>query len=146
MANTQDFTAFFKDVPFAFDAAVVTDAWKTSATFGERFSAIALDAASKSNDITTNTVKETLAQLRTVTKVQDEPADYAKVFSDFGAAQAELLKAHFEALGEIAKLAQSDASELLSTTGQQITEQGNKAANDAGAKANAAVSKAAKAA
>lgn len=145
MANTQDFTTFFKDIP-AFDAAVVTDAWKTGAAFGERFSAIALDAAGKSNDITANTVQETLALLRTVTKVQDAPADYAKVLSDFGTAQAELAKTHFEALGEVAKLAQNDATELLATTGQQITEQGSKAANDAGTKANAAVSKAAKAA
>lgn len=146
MANTQDFTSFFKDVPFAFDAAVVTDAWKTCATFGERFTAIALDAASKSNDITTRTVQETLAQLRTVTKVQDAPADYAKVFSDFSAAQAERVKAHFEALGDVAKLAQSDAAELLTTAGQHITEQGSKAANDAGTKAKAVVSNAAKAA
>lgn len=146
MANNQDFTNFFKDVPFAFDSAAVTDAWKTGATFGERFAAIAVDAANKSNDITTNTVKEALTFLRTVTKVQDEPAEYTKVVSNFGTAQAELVKTHFEALGDVAKLAQSDATELMATTGQQITEQGSKAANDAGTKAKAAVSKAAKAA
>lgn len=146
MANTQDFTAFFKDLPVAFDTAAVTDAWKTAATFGERFSAIALDAAGQSNDIATNTAKETLAQLRSVTKVQDAPEDYAKAVTDFGTAQTELLKAHFDALGAVAKQAQGDAAELLQTTGQQVAEQGTKAANDAGSKAKAAVSKAAKAA
>lgn len=146
MANTQDFTTFFKDVPFAFDSAVVTDAGKTAATFGERFTAIAVDAANKSTDITTNTVKETLALLRAVTKVQDDATEYTKVISDFGAAQAELVKTHFEAIGDVAKLVQSDATELMATTGQHITEQGNKAANDAGTKAKAAASKAAKAA
>lgn len=146
MANTQDFTNFFKDVPFAFDSAVVADAWKTAATFGERFTAIAVDAASKSNDISTNAVKETLAVLGTVTKVQDDPADYTKVVSDFGTAQAVLVKTHFEALGDVAKLAQSDASELLATTAQHFTEEGSKAANDAGTKTKAAVRKTAKAA
>ena len=146
MTNTQDFTNFFKNAPTAVDSAAVTDAWKTWATFGERFSAIAVDAASKSNDITSNTVKETLALLRTVTKVQDEPADYTKVVSDFGTAQSELVKTHFEALGDVAKLAQNDATELLTTTGQRITEQGSKAANDAETKANTAASKATKAA
>ena len=146
MANTQDFTNFFKDLPTAIDTAALTDAWKTSATFGERFAAIALDAAKASNDITKNTVEETLAQLRDVTKAQDAPADYAKVFNDFGAAQAELLKGHFEALGEVAKQTQSDTAELLSSAGQQVSEQSKKAANDAGTKAKAAVNKAAKAA
>lgn len=86
MANTQDFTNFFKTAPAAFDTAAVTDAWKTWATFGERFGAIALDAANRSNDITTKTVKETLTLLRGVTTAQDAPADYTKVVSDFGAA------------------------------------------------------------
>ena len=146
MTNTQDFINIFKTVPTAVDSAAMIDAWKTWATFGERFSAIAVDAASKSTDITANTVQETLALLRTVTKVQDEPADYTKVVADFGAAQSELVKAHFEALGDVAKLAQNDATELLTTTGQHITEQGSKAANDAGTKAKAAASKTAKAA
>ena len=109
MANTQDFTNFFKTAPAAFDTAAVTDAWKTWATFGERFSAIALDAANKSNDITTKTVKDTLALLRGVTDGQDAPADYTKVVSDFGTAQTELVKTHFEALGDVAKAAQTDA-------------------------------------
>lgn len=65
---------------------------------------------------------------------------------DFGAAQSELVKAHFEALGDVAKLAQNDATGLLTTTGQHITEQGSKAANDAGTKAKVAASKTAKAA
>ena len=146
MAKTQDFTAFFKDLPVAFDTGAVTDAWKFAAAFGERFSAIALDAAGQSTDITTNTVKETLTQLRNVTRVQDEPADYAKAVTDFGTAQTDLLKAHFDALGAVAKQAQGDAAELLQTTGKQVAEQGTKTANDAGSKAKAAVSKAAKAA
>ncbi len=44
MTNTQDFTSFFKAAPAAIDTAAMTDAWKTWATFGERFSAIARDA------------------------------------------------------------------------------------------------------
>ncbi|TDL81723.1 phasin, PhaP [Meridianimarinicoccus aquatilis] len=146
MTNIQDFTSFFKAVPTGVDSATMTDAWKIWATFGERFSAITLDAANKSNDITTKTVKDTLALLRTVSKVQDEPADYAKVVSDFGAAQSELVKTHFESLGDVAKLAQTDATELMTTTGQHIAEQGSKAANDAGTKVKTAASKATKAA
>jgi hypothetical protein len=146
MAKTQDFTSFLKDVPVAFDADAVTNAMKTSASFSERFSAIAIDAAEKSNDITTNTVKKSLTLLRGVTDVQDEPADYAKAMTDFATAQSNLVKAHFEALGDVAKLAQSNATELFATTGRQVTEQSTKAANDAGAKAKAAASKAAAAA
>ncbi|PWR02055.1 Phasin [Meridianimarinicoccus roseus] len=146
MANKQDFTTFFKTAPAAFNTAAVTDAWKTWATFGERFSAIALDAANKSNDVTTNTVKESLKLLRDVTSAQNAPTDYTKVVSDFGTSQAELVKTHFQALGDVAKLAQNDATELLSTTGQHITEQGSKAANAAQASAKAASGKNARAA
>lgn len=142
MANTQDFTKFFKDAPFAIDSEAVTTACKTSATFVDRFSGIAVVAANKSNDITTKAVKDTLALLRAVTKVQDEPAEYTKVISDFGTAQAEITKTYFEALGNVAKLAQSDATELFTATGQQFSEQGSKAAKDAGAKAKAAADKA----
>ena len=141
MAKTQDFTDFFKDVPVAFDADAVTKALKTSASFGERFSAIAIDAAEKSNDITTNTVKKSLTLLRGVTDDQDEPADYAKAMTDFATAQSDLVKAHFEALGDVAKLAQSNTTELFATTGRQVTEQTTKAATDAGTKAKAAASK-----
>jgi hypothetical protein len=146
MAKTQDFTNFFKDAPVAFDTAVVTDALKTSASFGERFTAIAIDAAEKSNDVTTNTVKKSLTLLRGVTDVRDEPADYAKAMTDFATAQADLVQAHFTAMGDVAKLAQTNASELFAETGRQVTEQGTKAANDAGTKAKAAVNKAAAAA
>ena len=142
MANTQDFTKFFKDAPFAIDSDAVAKVGKTAATFNERLAAIAISAANKSNDITTKAVKDTLALLGTVTKVQDEPAEYTKVVSDFAAAQAEITKTYFEAIGEVAKLAQSDATELFTTTGQNLTEQGTKAANEAGTKAKAAVDKA----
>lgn len=146
MANAQDFTAFFKDAPFTLDTKAANDAFKTWAAFNERFSGIAVEAASKSNEIVAASVKETLALLRTVTTVQDAPADYAKVVSDFGTKQGELTTKQFEALGDVAKRAQSDVTELLVTTGKKAAEEGTNAVNTATTKAKAAASKTAKAA
>lgn len=142
MAKKQDVTSFFKDTPFAFDAGAANDVLKTWGTFAERFSNIAVAAAGKSADITANSVKATLAGLRDVTKAQAEPADYAKVVGEFATAQAERAKADFEALGEVAKVAQKDATELFVTTGERVAEQSTKAANDAGEKVKAVAEKA----
>jgi len=146
MANAQDFTSFFKDLPFALDTGAATDAFKTWARFNERFAGIALEAANKSNDITVATMNETFSKLRNVTKAQDDPAEYAKVLGDFNAAQADVVTKHFESLGEVAKQAQNEVSELFVSTGKQVAEESTKAASKAGEQTKAAAEKAVKSA
>ena len=45
---------------------------KTWATFGERLSGIALEAATRSNEIATVSAKEMIARLGDVTKLREE--------------------------------------------------------------------------
>lgn len=57
MANDKNFTEFFNSLPKAFqiDADATADAFKTWASFNERFAGIAIETASRANEIATST-------------------------------------------------------------------------------------------
>ncbi|WP_417742737.1 phasin [Salipiger sp.] len=130
MASTQDFTAAMKDMMGAFpmDMSAFEDAWKTSAGIREKASAIALDAAGKTTDISVGWTMETLTRMGDLAKARPAPADYAQAMSDFASAQMQSLNAHMTAYGDVAKSAQSDALALMMSVGKD-------AANDATATA-----------
>ena len=146
MAKAQSTPNFFKDMPFAVDTSAMTDAWKTWARFNERFATIALNAAGKSNDIAVASLNETFSKLRTATKAQDDPANYVQAVSDFGTAQADVVTKHFDSLGEVAKQAQNEVTELFVTTGKQVADETTKAAETAGNQVKTAANNAAKSA
>lgn len=124
MAKTQDFTAVFKDVLGAFpvDTAAFEDAFKTTATLNEKLSAVALEAAEKSAEISNKWTKDTLAKIAEMSKAKAEPADYAKAMTDFASASAEVAAENLAAYAEIAKKVQMDTVELLMAAGKDITE------------------------
>ncbi|MCB1335477.1 MAG: phasin family protein [Roseivivax sp.] len=124
MAKTQDFTAMMKDVMGAFpvDTKAFEDAFKTSATLSEKLSAVALEAADKSTEISTKWTKETLSKLGEMSKAKKEPADYAKAVTDFASAQAERAAEHMAAFAEIAKKVQMDTVELMMAAGKDFSE------------------------
>lgn len=130
MASTQDFTAAMKDMMGAFpmDMSAFEDAWKTSAGIREKASAIALDAAGKTTDISVGWTMETLTRMGDLAKARPAPADYAQAMSEFASAQMQSLNAHMTAYGDVAKSAQSDALALMMSVGKD-------AANDATATA-----------
>lgn len=124
MTKTQDMTAMMKDMMGAFpvDTKAMEDAFKTSATMSEKLSGVALEAASKSTEISTKWTQDTLAKLTEMSKAKAEPADYAKAMTDFASAQAEVAAENMAAFAEVAKKVQMDTVELLMAAGKDFSE------------------------
>ena len=142
MTKAQDYTKMMKDVmgSFPVDMTSFQDAFKTQAAFGEKLTRVALSAADKSAEISSKWTKETLAKIAPVTKVQEDPADYSKVFADFASAQAELAAENMAAFAGVAKKVQMDTVELMLAAGKDISEDAQAAVK----KATDEVTKAAK--
>jgi hypothetical protein len=147
MANTQDFTAMMKDMMGAFpvDTAAMEDAFKTTATLNEKLSTVAIDAATKSSEISTKWTKDTLSKMADISKAKAEPADYAKAMTDFASAQAEMAAEHMAAFAEVAKKVQMDTVELMMAAGKDFSEEATAAVKKATAEATATAKKAASA-
>ena len=143
-ANTQDFTAMMKDMMGAFpvDASKMEDMFKNSASMGEKFSAVALDAAQKSAEISAKWTNETLAKMAEMSKAKAEPADYAKAMTDFASASAEVAAENMSAFAEIAKKVQSETVELMMAAGKDMQEEATAAMKKAGDDVQAATKKA----
>ncbi|KIC35327.1 MULTISPECIES: phasin family protein [unclassified Leisingera] len=148
MAKTQDFTAMMKDFMGAFpvDTKAMEDAFKNTAALNEKLSAVALDAAGKSAEISSKWTKETIAKLGDVSKVKAEPADYAKAATDFASASAEVAAENMAAFAEIAKKVQMDTVELLMAAGKDATEEATAAVKKATEEVTTAAKKASAAA
>lgn len=145
MAKTQDFTAVLKDAMGAFpvDTAAMEDAFKTTATLNEKLSAVALDAAEKSAEISSKWTKDAISKLGELSKAKAEPADYAKAVTDYASASAEVAAENLAAYAEIAKKVQMDTVELLMAAGKDITEDATAAVKKATEEVTAAAKKAA---
>ncbi len=124
MAKTQDFSAMMKDMMGAFpvDTKAVEDAFKTTATMNEKLSAVALEAAEKSTEISAKWTKDTISKMADMSKAKAEPADYAKAMTDFASAQAEVAAENMAAFAEIAKKVQMDTVELMMAAGKDFSE------------------------
>ena len=122
-AKTQDYTAMMKDMMGAFpvDTKAMDEAFKTTATLNEKLSAVALEAAEKSTEISAKWTKDTLTKLADMSKVKKEPADYAKAMTDFASAQAEVAAENMAAYAEIAKKVQMDTVELMMAAGKDFS-------------------------
>ena len=133
MAKQQDFTAMFKDMMGAFpvDTKVVEDAFKTSTTLSEKMSAVALEAAEKSTEISAKWTKATIGKVSDVTKAKPEAADYTKAMTDFASFSAESAAEHMSAFAEVAKKVQMDTVELMLAAGKDITEEATAAVKKA---------------
>lgn len=147
MAKTQDFTAVMKDMMGAMpiDTSAMEDAFKNTAALNEKLSAVALEAAEKSSEISSKWTKETLAKLSDMSKAKTDPADYAKAMTDFASASAEVAAENMAAFAEIAKKVQMDTVELMMATGKEITEDATAAVQKATNDVTAAAKKATKA-
>ncbi|MFY0621534.1 MAG: phasin, PhaP [Pelagimonas sp.] len=144
MAQTQDFTAMMKDMMGAFpvDTKGMEDAFKTTASMSEKLTAVALEAAEKSSELSSQWTKETLTKLSDMSKAKAEPADYAKAMTDFASAQAEVAAENMAAFAEIAKKVQMDTVELMMAAGKDIQEDASAAVKKATDDLTAAAKKA----
>lgn len=143
-AKAQDVTALLKDMMGAFpvDTSALEDVFKTQATLNEKLSNVALEAASKSTEISSKWTKDTLAKLAELSKAKSEPADYAKAMTDFASAQAEVAAENVAAFAEIAKKVQMETVELMMAAGKEFSEEASAAVKKATSDATAATKKA----
>ena len=143
MAQTQDITAMMKEMMGAFpvDTKAMEDAFKTTATMNEKLSAVALEAAGKSTELSATWTKDTLSKLADMSKAKAEPADYAKAITDFASGQAEVAAENMAAFAEIAKKVQMDTVELLMAAGKDFSEDATAAVKKATAKKATAAAK-----
>ena len=144
-AKTQDFTAIMKDMMGAFpvDTKAMEDAFKTQTTLTEKLSAVTIDAAQKSTELSAKWAQDTLSKMTDLSKAKAEPADYAKSMTDFASASAEAAAEHMAAFAEIAKKVQSETLELMMAAGKDMSEDMSAAAKKATADVTAAAKKAA---
>ena len=142
--KTQDFTAMFKDMAGAFpvDTKAMEEQFKTQTALAEKLSAVALDAAGKSTDLSAKWTLDTIAKMQKMTKAKAEPADYAKAMTDFASASAESAAEHMSAFAEIAKKVQTQTMELMLAAGKDMSEDMTAAAKKATDEMTAAAKKA----
>ena len=110
VAKTQDFNAVMKDIMGAFpvDTKAVEDAFKTQSSLAEKLSAVSIDAAQKSTELSAKWAQDSLGKMTDLSKAKAEPADYAKSMTDFASASAEAAAEHMAAFAEIAKKVQTE--------------------------------------
>lgn len=145
MTQTQDFTAMFKDVmgTFPVDTKAMQDMMKNQATMAERMSAVAIDAAQKSTDLSAKWAQDTLTKMSAMATAKPEPTDYAKSMTDFFSASAEAAAEHMAAFAEIAKKVQSETMELMLAAGKDMSQDVTAATKKATVEVSAVARKAA---
>jgi len=145
MAKTQDFTAVYKDFLGAlpFDTKAFENMFKSQSALAQKMSAVAIEAARKSTDLSAKWTADTLGKLQTVSKAKAEPADYAKSVTDFASASAEVAAENMAAFAEIAKKVQTETLEIMLNAGKTLSEEVTAAATKATAEVSAAAKKAA---
>jgi len=144
MAKAQDFTAVFKDMMGAFpvDTKAMEDAFKSQTTLAEKLSAVSLDAATQSTELSAKWTQDTLTKMQEMTKAKAEPVDYAKSVTDFASASAETAAENMAAFAEIAKKVQTQTMELMLAAGKDLSEDMSAVAKKATPEVTAAAKKA----
>ena len=147
MAKANDFTKQINEAMAAFpvDTAAYTEAFKSSAAMGEKFSKVALEAAEKSTEISSQWAKDTLSKLTNVTALKEDPTAYTQAVTDFASAQAEMAAESMASFAEVAKRVQVETVELMMAAGKEASEEATSAVKKATADATTAVKKATKA-
>lgn len=142
--KTTDFTAIFKDMAGSFpvDTKAMEEQFKNQSALAEKMSAVALDAAGKSAEISAKWTQDTLGKLEAMSKSKPEPADYAKAMTDFASSTAEAAAEHMSAFAEIAKKVQTQTMELMMAAGKDMSEDLSAAAKKATSEVSAAAKKA----
>jgi hypothetical protein len=146
MTTTQDYTKMMQDFMGAFpmDMSAVQEGFKSYATFGEKMSKVALDAAEKSTELSSKWTIDTLNKLGSVATVKEEPSDYSKAMTDFASAQAESTAETLAAFAEVAKKVQMETVELMLAAGKDAQEDATAAMKKAGREFTTASKRAAK--
>lgn len=145
MTKTQDMNTMMKEAMamFPVDNKAIEDMFKSQSAFAEKFSAVAIDAAQKSTELSAKWMQDTLGKFADVTKAKDEAGDYAKSVGEFFQASAEATSEHMAAFAEIAKKVQTETVELMLAAGKDVSDEAVKVTRKAATEATAAARKAA---
>lgn len=145
MANTPDFTKNFQDMmsKLPVDTSSASEAFKSQTVLGEKMSRVALTAAERSAEISSQWTRDAIARLGELSSAKDQPADYAKAMSDFASQAAELASQHMAAYAEVAKKLQMDTVDLMLNAGKDAASDAQRMAEKAGRDIQGAASKAA---
>lgn len=138
--NTKSAT---NDLQGLFDPKGYEDIFKTLTSANERMTSIFVETATKSTDIAAETAKEAFSNLREVTAVRDEQADYGKAYSDFVQKQADLFMRTTKSLGDVTQEFGTETTEFASKTGEELSGKVTAKASQATDKATSAEKKAA---
>lgn len=131
------------DIQSLFDPQGYQDVFKTWASFNERLTGVMVDAASKTTEIVHETTQEALDNVREVSQVRDEAADYGKAYSDFVQKQMDLLSRTAQSYADVTQKSASEMTETVSEAGHQMGEKAASNAQDAADRAGSAAKKAA---
>lgn len=144
MQKPQDFTKVMQDMMAAFpvDASSMQDAFRTQAAMTEKMAKVALEAAEKSNEISSRWTKDTIAKIGALAKAKEEPTEYTKAMTDFASAAAEMAAEHMAAFAEVAKKVQMETVELMMAAGKDFSEDATAAVKKATTEATTAAKKA----
>jgi prophage DNA circulation protein len=148
MTKTPDMTKMVQDMMASFpvDNAAFQNAFKTQAAMAEKLSKVALEAAEKSNEISSKWAKDTLAKVSGVTTAKTDAADYTKAATDFASAASEMAAENMAAFAEVAKKVQMETVELMLAAGKDLSEETSAAVKKATADVQTAAKKATSAA
>ncbi|MGI3212856.1 phasin family protein [Roseovarius tibetensis] len=138
--NTKSAT---NDIQSLFDPQGFQDIFKTLTSANERMTSIFIETATKSTDIAKDTAKEAFSNLREVTAVRDEPADYSKAYSDFMQKQMDLVMGTSKSLSEVTQKFGTEVTEVASKSGEDLSSKVTAKANEATDTAKNAAKKAA---
>jgi len=127
---------------FPVDTKAMEEQFKSSTTLAEKMSAVALDAAGKSSELSAKWTQDTLSKIEAMASAKAEPADYAKAMTDFASASAETAAENMAAFAEIAKKVQTQTMELVMAAGKDMSEDMTAAAKKAQTEMTAAAKKA----
>lgn len=140
MTKTPDYTAMFKDMmgKLPVDMSAFEDAYKAQVAFGEKMSAVALEAAMKSAEISYAWTKASLEKVADLSKGTADPAAAAQTLTDFASSSAEMAAENMAAMAGVAKKVQLDSAELMMAAGKEVSAEAAAAVKKAGKAAKAA--------
>ncbi len=139
----QNTKSAINDIQSLFDPQGYQDAFKTWTQTGEHMTAITTEAAVRSTDIASDSAKEAFTNLREVSQVREQPADYGKAYTDFVQKQMDLFMRTAKAMSDVSQKTGTEAGELATKAGEDLSQKVSANAQGAANKAASAASKAA---
>ena len=118
----QNANSAVNDMQSLFNPQGYQDMFKTWASMNERMASLVVEAGTRATDIGSATAKETFANVRELTQVRNEPAEYGKAYTDFIQKQTELFTRTAQSYANETQKIGSETADLTSKAGEEITD------------------------